>query len=132
MAYLGFHDLREVEALTLDEYYLRLEAYQLQRIQFEEDLALQAWLNQQVQATKGKKNPKPVYTSFKKFYDRNYFEDQLRSTYEPGYQVSKATQAQEQKAKAYDNFNANIALYQKLKASGKLDELRKRRKGGGI
>mgnify|MGYP005797397637 FL=1 len=110
---------------------MRLEAYQLRRIQFEEDIALQAWLNQQVQATKGKKNPKHVYTSFPKFYDRPYFEDQLRSAYEPGYQVSKRTREHEQKAKAYDSFNANIALYQRLKASGKLDELKKRRKGGG-
>ena len=110
---------------------MRLEAYQLRRIQFEEDIALQAWLNQQVQATKGKKNPRPVYTSFPKFYDRPYFEDQLRSAYEPCYQVSKQTREHEQKAKAYDSFNANIALYQRLKASGKLDELKKRRKGGG-
>lgn len=122
--------MKEIECLPLPEYFLRLEAYQLQQVKRTEDIAWQAWLNQQVQATKGKKNPKPVYTSFTKFYDRMLAEDNVRKAYEPDYHVSKATSERSQKERAYDTFNKNIEMYRKLKASGKLDELRKRKRGG--
>ena len=117
--------------MTLSEYYLRLEAYQLSEIKHENDLALQAWLNQQVQATKGEKHPKPIYKSFKQFYDREYMEEQLRSMYEPSYQLSRSTADHDQKERAYSKFNQNLELYRKLKASGKLDEIKKKRMGGG-
>ena len=48
--------------MTFDEYLIRLEAFQLRTIKRNEELAYQAWLNQQVQATTGSsKNPKPKF-----------------------------------------------------------------------
>ena len=62
LAYLGFSSMREIEKMTLNEYLIRMEAFQLQTIKRNEELAYQAWLNQQVQATTGSsKNPKPKF-----------------------------------------------------------------------
>ena len=61
LAYLGFHNIEDIGAMTLSEYYLRLEAYQLKELNEREKIAIQAWFNQTVQATTGKKNPKPKF-----------------------------------------------------------------------
>lgn len=61
----------------------------------------------------GKKNPKPVYTSFQSLWSS--------LLWGPAAELwawlsgIKATKEHEQKEKAYDNFNANIQLYQRLK-----------------
>lgn len=62
--------MRDVEVLTLREYTLRMKAYQLQRVDREYEMHLQAWLNHAVTATKeqGKKQV-PYYKKFKEFYD---------------------------------------------------------------
>lgn len=75
--------------MTLAEYELQMEAFQLRRIQTQEDIALQAWFNQQVQATSGGKHPKPKFTSFKKFFDAQAAIDDVRSDFEPWYKTSK-------------------------------------------
>ncbi|MRI08461.1 hypothetical protein [Limosilactobacillus reuteri] len=115
--------------MGLREYHLRWEAYQLQQAQKQNDMATQAWLNQQVQATTGSKHPKPMFKRFEQFFDHNAVVDSIRKQYEPTYQ---ATSKRSQKRQAYELFNKRIAEYQQLKKSGKLDELRKRggRKNG--
>lgn len=70
LAYLGFVDLHDVERMTLVEYSLRMEAYQLQQLQVRQNIAIQAWFNQTVQATVGKKNPRPKFKKFDQFFDR--------------------------------------------------------------
>lgn len=85
MAYLGFQNIADIECMTLAEYYLRIEAYQLQQAQIQGQLALQAWFNQAVQATKGTgKKPKPQYKKFKDFYDIEQVNADIRATFEGG------------------------------------------------
>lgn len=93
MAYLGFHDISDIEEMGLAEYQLRMEAYQLKRVGQERDIALQAFLNQSVQATKGsEKHPVPKYKKFSQFFDYDKFIDEIRENYEPDYHpTSKAS-----------------------------------------
>lgn len=65
----------------MKEYELRMRAYQLQQIDKEADMHMQAWLNHQVTATKesGKKQV-PVYRKFKDFYD---YESRLNEVLAP-------------------------------------------------
>ncbi|MGM9897994.1 MAG: hypothetical protein ACI32W_08585 [Enterococcus faecalis] len=59
--------------MTLYEYEVRLLAFQLKRLDRERDLYLQAWLNNQIKATKGKKH-EPYFKEFKQFF--NYEEQE--------------------------------------------------------
>ena len=86
LAYLGFSSMREIEKMTLNEYLIRMEAFQLQTIKRNEEIAYQAWLNQQVQATTGSpKNPKPKFKEFRKFFDSEKMIDEVRSSFEIDY-----------------------------------------------
>ncbi|WP_193557003.1 hypothetical protein [Salicibibacter halophilus] len=72
----------EIDALTLKNYGLRMEAIQLQRVDMERDIHLQSWTNQQAKATKetgkGKtKKQKPVFKSFDEFYDHKKAEKKV-------------------------------------------------------
>ncbi|GAA0808542.1 hypothetical protein [Ligilactobacillus aviarius] len=72
--------------MGLQEYYLRLEAYQLKLVAEREKLALQAWFNQGVQATTGsEKNPKPKYETFQQFFDSEEQNDEVRKAFESNY-----------------------------------------------
>ena len=72
--------------MGLQEYYLRLEAYQLKLVAEREKLALQAWFNQGVQATTGsEKNPKPKYETFQQFFDSEEQNDEVRKSFESNY-----------------------------------------------
>ena len=64
--------------MTITEYELRLKAYRLKRLDEQEIIYQQAWANWQVQATKqqGKKQV-PVYSTFKKFFDKEKFENDI-------------------------------------------------------
>ena len=64
--------------MTISEYELRLKAYRLKRLDEQEFIYQQAWANWQVQATKqqGKKQV-PVYSTFKKFFDKEKFENEI-------------------------------------------------------
>ena len=88
------------------EYQVRLEAYQLKRVQEQEDIAFQAWLNQAVQATTGGKKPKPKFNKFKDFFDSGYMIDNIRGQYEPDYQSESGRQltAAEVMAKRIEEF----------------------------
>lgn len=59
--------------MTLYEYEVRLLAFQLKRLDRDRDIYMQAWMNNQVKATKGKKN-EPYYKEFNKFF--NYEEQE--------------------------------------------------------
>lgn len=50
------------------EYEARMHAYTLSQVDKERDMHMQAWLNQQVTATKGK-DAKPAYRKFEDFFD---------------------------------------------------------------
>ncbi|WP_242458411.1 hypothetical protein [Ligilactobacillus salivarius] len=93
-AYLGIKNRKEFYAMTLSEYNLKSEAYQLQQVKRIEELHLQAFLNQAVQATKGSiKNPTPMFTTFKSFFDTEKVIDDVRSQFERDYKPrSKASQ----------------------------------------
>ncbi|ARD99478.1 prophage protein [Lactococcus lactis subsp. lactis] len=78
MRYLGIANLRDIERMTISEYELRLKAYRLKRLDEQEFIYQQAWANWQVQSTKqqGKKQV-PVYSTFKKFFDKEKFENDI-------------------------------------------------------
>ena len=76
--YLGFTSLYDIKVLSLYEYQARMHAYQLNRIDHEYDMHLQAWINHRVTATTEK--GKPVYKKFKDFYD---YESNLKKIEKP-------------------------------------------------
>lgn len=110
--------------MTLNEYYLRLEAHELQRNEKREDMALQAWFNQTVQATTGKKNPKPKYKKFDKFFDRESKDEEIRARFEYDFEP---TRPQEHR-NTNNIFAERLEEFNKLKAEGKIIPLEERRK----
>lgn len=108
--------------MTLAEYQLRMEAYSLQQIKIQERLHLQAFLNQTVQATKGKKNPKPVYQKFEQFFNAQKMVDQVRSAYEPDY-----IPASKEKLNAEQVFTKRLEEFKRLKKAGKIIPLKDRK-----
>lgn len=74
----GIQDLSVFERMTIREYSIRLIAFKLRTLDKEEFIYEQAWANWQVQATKqqGKKQV-PIYSSFKKFFDKEKFENDI-------------------------------------------------------
>jgi len=116
---LGFSvgQMHEIECMTLVEYQLGMEAYALKETYRREDMALQAWFNQTVQATKGSgKHPKPAYKNFSEFYDTEAYEDDIRARFEPDY-TSTRQQEKKEKELVADRWK-------------KLQEYKKRQKGG--
>lgn len=71
-------DIRQIERMTPYEFEIRMTAYQLKRLDEQETIHHQAWVNWQVQSTKkeGKKTV-PVFTSFKKFFDKEKLENEI-------------------------------------------------------
>lgn len=118
LAYLGFSSIREIEKMTLNEYLIRTEAFQLQTIKRNEELAYQAWLNQQVQATTGSsKNPKPKFKEFRKFFDSEKLIDEVRSSFELDY----ITTSNEAKLRTSENvFAQRLKEFKELKKQGKI------------
>jgi len=107
--------MHEIECLTLVEYQLGMEAYAIKKALKQEDIASQAWLNQQVQATTGSdKHPKPKYKRFTDFYNAEDIEDEIRAGYEDDYTSKHVEQKKEQEIIA-DRWQ-------------KLQEMKKRRK----
>ncbi|EER74915.1 hypothetical protein HMPREF0877_0856 [Weissella paramesenteroides ATCC 33313] len=107
----------EIETMTLPEYQLAMEAYAIKQTLRREDIAMQAWFNQTVQATKGSdKHPKPRYKNFKEFYNTEEQEDEIRAQFEPDYTSKFITKKREQQL-IQERFE-------------KLQELKQKRKGG--
>lgn len=71
--------------MTLSEFTLKMEAYNLREVDRMEKIHVQAFLNQTVQATTGGKKPKPVYDKFSKFYDTQKEIDKVRMKFEKDY-----------------------------------------------
>lgn len=118
LAYLGLVSIREIEKMTFDEYLIRLEAFQLRTIKCNEELAYQAWLNQQVQATTGSsKNPKPKFRKFDQFFDTNKMIDEVRGNFEADY---KATKKQNTLRTNENLFAERLKEFRKLKKQGKI------------
>ena len=118
LAYLGFSSMREIEKMTLNEYLIRMEAFQLQTIKRNEELAYQAWLNQQVQATTGSpKNPKPKFKEFRKFFNSEKMIDEVRSSFELDY----ITTSNKAKLRTNENvFAQRLKEFKELKKQGKI------------
>ena len=118
LAYLGLVSMREIEKMTFDEYLIRLEAFQLRTIKRNEELAYQAWLNQQVQATTGSsKNPKPKFRKFEQFFDTNKMIDEVRGNFEVDYKVTK----KQNTLRTNENlFAERLKEFRKLKKQGKI------------
>ena len=118
LAYLGLVSMREIEKMTFDEYLIRLEAFQLRTIKRNEELAYQAWLNQQVQATTGSsKNPKPKFRKFDQFFDTNKMIDEVRGNFEAGYKVTK----KQNTLRTNENlFAERLKEFRQLKKQGKI------------
>ncbi|MGI1836490.1 hypothetical protein ACRPK2_03975 [Lactococcus garvieae] len=76
--YLGINNFLDFERLTITEYNFLVKVNALKKIDREEELYSQAWLNWQVQATKtqGKKEV-PAFSSFGKFFDKQKAEDKI-------------------------------------------------------
>lgn len=118
LAYLGLVSMREIEKMTFDEYLIRLEAFQLRTIKRNEELAYQAWLNQQVQATTGSsKNPKPKFRKFDQFFDTNKMIDEVRGNFEANY---KATKKQNTLRTNENLFTERLKEFRQLKKQGKI------------
>ena len=69
--YLDFKSFAEVDRLSIPEYNLLMEAVKLKQVDLDYRNHLQAYLNFVVKAEKraGKNKTRPVYSSFKKFFD---------------------------------------------------------------
>lgn len=118
LAYLGLVSMQEIEKMTFDEYLIRLEAFQLRTIKRNEELAYQAWLNQQVQATTGSsKNPKPKFRKFDQFFDTNKMIDEVRGNFEADY---KSTKKQNTLRTNENLFAERLKEFRQLKKQGKI------------
>lgn len=105
--------------MTLSEYYLRLEAYQLHELNEREKLATLAWFNQTVQATTGQKKPRPKYTKFKQFFDRKEQELAIRNTFaDDSFGISEKAQ----RHSSAEIFMRKIKEFKRLKAAGRIDK----------
>ncbi|UQS82874.1 hypothetical protein MOO45_02880 [Bombilactobacillus folatiphilus] len=103
--------------MTYVEYQIYMEAYQIKQIKQQEQLAMQAWLNQGVQATTGSsKNPKPKFKKFTQFFDAQKEIKKVRAEFEEcnvSYQEPQLSRNQII-AKRYEE-------YQKIKERRKLN-----------
>lgn len=118
LAYLGFTSIREIDRMTLSEYYLRLEAYRLRKLDREEELATQAWFNQTVQNTTGGKHPKPKFKKFSEFFDRASLEKNIRDSFSDNYTNPYQKPSKEEQGKV---FITRYREFMKLKSEGKID-----------
>lgn len=110
--------------MTYAEYYIRLEAYQLQEASRTQSIALQAWFNSQVKATTGGKHPKPVYRKLEQLYNYQQAIDDIRKQYEPNYVPAAAISKEEERAEI---FARRMKEFRELKKQGKIIPLHKQK-----
>lgn len=89
--------------MTLNEYQLRMEAYQLKKVERQEELAYQSWLNRAVKATKGNgKHQTYYYKKFKDLYDTEAAKEEVRKAFEPEYKpITQKTKRKDRQAILY-------------------------------
>ena len=85
--------------MTLAEYELRMESYELKIANKRLDMATQAFFNANIQAVDD--DGKSIYHSFDDFYDYASAVNKVRSKYEPNYVPIKKTK---KKSKKISNF----------------------------
>jgi len=79
LRYYPTYDIEDVKNLTLADYEVLMSATRLKGVDDMFNIHLQAWKNQEVQATKKVgRNTKPYYTDFQSFFDyKKYEEEQI-------------------------------------------------------
>lgn len=123
LAYLGFSRIEDIEKMGFREYQLRLEAFRIRQIEQERQLAVQAWFNNNVQATKGSaKHPKPKFNKFDEFFNAKSQIEEVRSYFEVGYE--KSIDKKEDVGTVLAN---RIEEFKRLKKAGKIIPLKERR-----
>lgn len=71
---MKIQDLKEIDRLTIQEYELKMKAYQLSQLDRQYEIHMQAWAT--VMAGQTKKG-KPVFRTFEKFFDYKKAEQKL-------------------------------------------------------
>lgn len=110
--------------MTLVEYHLRMEAYQLKRVAEQRDIMMQAFANQLVKSTKGKKNPDPKYTKFEQLFNEGEEIDKVRSNFEPDYVSEVKDELSPERV-----FAKRLAEFKKIKAK-RLSSSNSKKRGG--
>lgn len=88
--------------MTISEYEIRMEAYQLQQVEKLNYLATQAWFNQTVKATEGsKKHPKPKFKHLEDFFEYQNAIDKVRVKYEPRYKPKSLISQGEERTRIF-------------------------------
>lgn len=83
----------EIAVMTMYEYQLRLEAYQLKRADEMQRMAVQAMFNREAKAQKKSgKNFKYVHNSPDELFDLENATEKIRSAFEPNYNNRKENQ----------------------------------------
>lgn len=95
--------------MTIAEYELRMEAYNLQQVEKQYDAATLAWMNRNAQAFDEDGNA--VFTDFNDFFDRNEAIDKVKSNFESDYQPIAV---KHKKQNRQDILLKRIREYQKL------------------
>jgi len=117
---LGFTDMKAAQEMTMVEYEIRTEAYHLRNIEKRGDMALQAWLNQQVQAQKGSaKHPEPYYKELEDMYDVKAESQNLRAQFEPDFKVTYKSKAEQHRQQG-EVLAQRMAEFEALKKAGKI------------
>lgn len=83
--FLGFTSFEQVDRLTIPEYNLLMKAVRLRQVDLDYRNHLQAFLSFAVQAEKrvGKNKSRPVYRTFRKFYDYDAEQERVLGQREP-------------------------------------------------
>lgn len=89
--------------MTLAEYELRMESYELKIANKRFDMAAQAFFNANVQAVDN--DGKPIYKSFDDFFDYISAINDVRSKYEPNYVPIKKTKKKSKTDVLIDRIN---------------------------
>ena len=95
--------------MTIAEYELRMEAYNLQQVDKQYDAATLAWMNRNAQAFD--KDGNAVFTDFNDFFDRDEAIDKVKSNFESDYQPIAV---KSKKQNRQDILLKRIREYQKL------------------
>ena len=95
--------------MTIAEYELRMEAYNLQLVEKQYDSATQAWMNRNAQAFD--KDGNAVFKDFNDFFDRDVAIDKVKSNFESDYQPIARKSRKESRQ---DILLKGIREYQKL------------------
>lgn len=112
------HSLADAENMSLHEYVLRTEAYELEREDKIHDIHLQSWANVVVHNQKGEgDNARPMYTRFDDFYDSEKARDYIRDQYEKDY--VKLSDTEQKEKTAGDVRVERMIQYEKMKKAQK-------------